>query len=155
MKYPPAILAARVVAPLTLELDWNTRETLRLDLAPLVKQYAALVPLREEAVFAALRVDDWGHALEWPDGLELGADRLYELSREQAGLPTASQFNAWMERYHLSLTDAANALGMTRRMMTHYRTGSRPIPKVVMLACRGWETDHARRSDNSNQSRAG
>lgn len=144
MKYPPAIVATRIVAPLTLEIDWSTQETLRLDLAPLVQQYSAFAPLKNADVFAQMRTDDWGHALEWPDGLDMGADRLYELSREQAGLPTASQFNAWMAQHHLSLTDAAKALGMTRRMMSHYRTGSRPIPKVVMLACKGWAADASR-----------
>lgn len=155
MKYPPAILAVRVVAPLTLELDWSTHETLRLDLAPLVRQFAAFAPLQSAAVFAAVRVDDWGHALEWPDGLDMGADQLYELSREQAGLPTAGQFGQWMAQHHLSLAEAASALGMTRRMMAYYRTGSRPIPKVVMLACKGWEAEHARRPGNNSQSRAG
>jgi hypothetical protein len=29
---------------------------------------------------------------------------------------------------------------MTRRMIAYYRTGSRPIPKTVQLACIGWET---------------
>lgn len=145
MKYPPAILAARVVAPLVLELDWSTRETLRLDFAPVVRRYAAFAPLKTPAAFAKVRVDDWGHALEWPKGLDMGADRLYELSREQAGLPTVRQFGEWMEQHHLSLTDAANVLGMTRRMMAYYRTGSRPIPKVVMLACKGWEAETANR----------
>ncbi len=155
MKYPPAILAARMVAPLTLELDWSTRETLRLDLAPVARQYAAFAPLQNAATFAAFRVDDWGHALEWPDGLDMGADRLYELSREQAGLPTAGQFGQWMARHHLSLADAAKALGMTRRMMTHYRTGSRPIPKVVILACKGWEAENSKHSGSNVQSPAG
>ncbi len=145
MKNPPAILAVRVVGVLTLELDWSTKETLRLNLAPLVRKFAAFAPLKNPAIFAKVRVDDWGHALEWPKGLDMGADRLYELSREQAGLPTASQFNAWMAQHHLSLTDAANVLGMTRRMMTYYRTGSRPIPKVVMLACKGWVAESTHR----------
>jgi hypothetical protein len=68
---------------------------------------------------------------------------LYELSREQAGLPTASEFEAWMERNGLSLSVAAESLGMTRRMIAHYRTGSKPIPIVVGLACKGWEAKHA------------
>jgi hypothetical protein len=142
MKNPPAILAVRIIAPLKLELDWSTKETLSLNLAPLVRKLTAFAPLKTPAIFAKVRVDDWGHALEWPKGLDMGADRLYELSREQAGLPTASEFNQWMAKYHLSLTDAANVLGMTRRMMTYYRTGSRPIPKVVMLACKGWVAEN-------------
>lgn len=71
----------------------------------------------------------------------MGADRLYELGREQAGLPTASEFNAWMQRNGLSLSAAAETLGMTRRMIVHYRTGSRPIPKVVELACKWLEVE--------------
>lgn len=146
MKYPPAILAARVVAPLTLELDWSTKETLRVSLAQIVRKHKAFAPLKTPAIFAKVHLDDWGHALEWPEGLDMGADRLYELCREQAGLPTASQFNEWMMQHHLSLTDAANVLGMTRRMMAYYRTGSRPIPKVVMLACMGWEAASAKQT---------
>ncbi len=54
---------------------------------------------------------------------------------------SSSEFAAWMDRNGLSLTTAAEALDMTRRMMAHYRTGSRPVPRVVALACIGWETE--------------
>ena len=53
----------------------------------------------------------------------------------------ADAFSRWMDRNGLSLTTAADALGMTRRMMAHYRTGSRPIPRVGALACKGWEAE--------------
>ena len=43
-----------------------------------------------------------------------------------------------------ALNAAADALDMTRRMIAHYRTGSRPIPRVVSLACEGWEVRRAR-----------
>ncbi len=69
---------------------------------------------------------------------------LYELSRRQAGLPTASEFDKWMQRNSLSLAKAAETLGRTRRMIAHYRTGSRPNPKVVGLACKGWEAERSR-----------
>lgn len=151
MKYPPAILAARIVAPLTLELDWSTKETFQVNLAPVLRKHAAFAPIKSPAAFAKVHVDEWGHALEWPGGLDMGADRLYELSREQAKLPTASQFSEWMSQHHLSLTDAAKVLGMTRRMMTYYRTGSRPIPKVVMLACKGWEAENAKQNNSRSK----
>ena len=38
-------------------------------------------------------------------------------------------------QHDLSLNTAADALGLSRRTMAHYRTGSRPIPHVVALAC--------------------
>ncbi len=142
MKNPPNIQAAEVIEPGVLELDWSTGETLRVNLADLPKRNAAFAPLADPDFFARLERDKWGHGLGWPGGLNLGADRLYELCREQAGLPTASEFEAWLQRNGLSLSSAAESLGMTRRMMAHYRTGSKPIPKVVGLACKGWEVQH-------------
>lgn len=62
---------------------------------------------------------------------------LYELSREQAGEWGPERFEAWMAQHGLSLNTAADALGLSRRMIAHYRTGSRPIPRVVALACEG------------------
>ncbi len=140
MKNPPKILAARIVQPLQITIDWSTGETLSVDLRDLLQQPFDV--LADPHVFEQMAPDDWGHALQWPGGLDLGADRLYELARRQAGLPTASEFDAWMRRNALSLAGAAETLGMTRRMVAHYRTGSRPIPKVVGLACAGWEALH-------------
>jgi len=142
MKTPPLINAARIAGPLQIDIDWSTGETLRVDLGAL-----AAPPFdawHDPAFFARMARDEWGHGLDWPGGLDMGADRLYELGREQAGLPTATGFAAWMARNRLSLASAAESLGMTRRMIAHYRTGSRPIPKVVGLACKGWEAEHSR-----------
>lgn len=139
MKTPPNIKNARIVGPLAIEIDWSTGETLRVDLSSLTDP--PFDALRDDEFFAKMQCDDWGHGLDWPGGLDMGADRLYELGREQAGLPTASEFNAWMQRNGLSLSAAAETLGMTRRMIVHYRTGSRPIPKVVELACKWLEVE--------------
>ena len=143
MKNPPNIQAARVLSASVLELTWSTGEILNVDFTDLPKRNAAFAKLDDPAFFTRMTLDEWGHGIGWPGGLDLGADRLYELGREQAGLPTASEFEAWMERNHLSLSVAAESLGMTRRMIAHYRTGSKPIPIVVGLACRGWEAKRA------------
>ena len=144
MKTPPRIDTARVTGDLKLEIGWSTGETLPVDLSDLAQP--PFDALRTPDFFARMTRDEWGHGLDWPDGLGLGADRLYELSRRQAGLPTASEFNDWMQRNGLSLASVAESLGMTRRMIAHYRTGSRPIPKVVGLACLGWESRKRRRA---------
>jgi hypothetical protein len=143
MKNPPNIESARVIDPGVIELVWSTGETLNVNLSDLSRRNAAFGKLAEPSFFAQMERDEWGHGIGWPGGLDLGADRLYELSREQAGLPTVSEFEAWMERNGLSLSVAAQSLGMTRRMIVHYRTGSKPIPIVVGLACKGWEAMHA------------
>ena len=144
MKTPPRIETARVTGDLKLEIGWSTGETLPVDLSDLAQP--PFDALRTPDFFARMTRDEWGHGLDWPDGLGLGADRLYELSRRQAGLPTASVFHDWMQRNGLSLASAAESLGMTRRMIAHYRTGSRPIPKVVGLACLGWESRRRQRA---------
>ena len=44
-----------------------------------------LAPLRDPAFFARVQVGEWGHSLVWNDEIDLGADRLYERCKEQAG----------------------------------------------------------------------
>jgi len=142
MSKPITIKAARIVAPLTVEIDWSTGETLTADMHNWLRP--PFDALENPDVFAQMKVEAWGgHGLDWPGGLDLGADNLYDLCRRQAGLPTASEFDTWMQRNGLSLATAAETLGMTRRMIAHYRTGSRPIPKVVGLACRGVDAAHS------------
>ena len=48
-------------------------------------------------------------------------------------------FDAWVRRNDLSPTTAAEALGLSRRIVSYYRTAQRPIPKTVRLACMGYE----------------
>jgi len=134
---PPSIKKASVVGPLTVEIEWNTGETLRANLSEWTTP--PFDELHDSDFFHKMEADDWGHGIGWPGGLDLGADNLYELCYQQAGLPTSREFDDWMRRNGLSLATAADILGMTRRMIAHYRTGSRKIPKVVGLAIRGWE----------------
>jgi hypothetical protein len=57
-----------------------------------------------------------------------------------------ASFDRWITDNNLSLSSAAEAIGMTRRMIAHYRSGTRPIPKTVQLACIGWETLHGKKA---------
>ena len=82
MKTPPRIETARVTGDLKLEIGWSTGETLPVDLSDLAQP--PFDALRTPDFFARMTRDEWGHGLDWPDGLGLGADRLYELS---AGRP--------------------------------------------------------------------
>jgi len=85
------------------------------------------------------QVDEWGHAVEWPDDVAIGLEALYRLAKEQAGkaYPVAA-FNQWMRRNGLSANEAAKALGLSRRTIIYYHTGAKPIPPVVGLACDGY-----------------
>ncbi|WP_223306946.1 DUF2442 domain-containing protein [Acidithiobacillus ferrivorans] len=142
MNQAPRIETATITGPFQIEIHWSTGEVFTTDLKDLIgppRKEDPFCALHDPAFFAQGHADDWGDGLNWPGGLDLGADRLYALGRKQAGLPTREDFIEWMERNNLSLSRAAEAIGMTRRMIAYYKNGSRPIPKTVWLACIGYE----------------
>ena len=98
-----------------------------------------LTPILAPEVFASAHLAAWGGSVEWFD-TEFGADNLYAWAKEQAGLPSHEQFDAWMRRNALNPTAAAEALGLSRRTVGYYRTAQRPIPKTVWLACLGYDS---------------
>ncbi len=135
MNKPPLIQTVKALPSMTLVVAWSTGETLPVDVSRLIRRFKLYAPLRDPAHFIKAKADAWGHAVLWPGDVDMGADQLYELAREQAGEWGHERFAEWMTAHGLSLNTAADALGLSRRMMAHYRTGSRPIPHVVALAC--------------------
>ena len=140
---PPTVIAVKAIGPATLNLTFGSGETLPVDVSALLRRFRVYAPLRQPRTFSKVRADTWGHALRWPGGIDIDAGRLYEMARTQAGEWGPERFDRWMADNGLSLSTAAAALGMTRRMVAHYRTGSRAIPRVVALACQGWELRRA------------
>ena len=47
---------------------------------------------------------------------------------------TAEAFRDWRQHKSFTLDEAAEALGISRRMVAYYDRGDRPIPRVVALA---------------------
>ncbi len=41
----------------------------------------------------------------------------------------------------LTQQQAADAVGISRRMLSYYLSGSKPIPETVWLACKGWQAE--------------
>jgi uncharacterized protein YbdZ (MbtH family) len=100
-------------------------------------------PLREPAVFARVSVGEGGHSVVWPDEIDVGAARLWELALEQNGRTDAAEFIRWRWKHGLSLTDAADALGLSRRQVAYYASGEHEVPRTVLLACKGWEAEQS------------
>ena len=140
MSKPPLIRTVKAKPPATLQIAWSTDDTLTVDIARLIKRFKLYAPLKNAALFGKAKADPWGHAVNWFGEIDMAADQLYELAREQAGEWGPERFAAWITGHGLSLNTAADALGLSRRMIAHYRTGSRPIPRVVALACEGLST---------------
>jgi hypothetical protein len=132
----PQLEDVQALEPYRLRTRWSTGETLEVDVAEQLRAIPSLTPILAPEVFATAHLADWGGSVEWFD-TEFGADNLYAWAKEQAGQASHEQFDGWMRRNQLSLTTAAEALGLSRRMVSYYRTAQRSIPKTVWLACLG------------------
>jgi hypothetical protein len=127
----------------TLEIEWVSGKMDRVDLSTLIANLAGLSTLDDADTLSAVAVGEDGWSLIWPGGAEIGTDTLWRMAREQAGEATPiEEFAAWRARNRLSLSDAALALGITRRMVCYYEAGRYLIPRMVGLACKGWEAEH-------------
>jgi hypothetical protein len=68
--------------------------------------------------------------------------RLWELTLEQKGHADAAEFIRWHWRHGHSLSAGADALGISRRQVAYYATGDEPVPRYILLACKGCEAQH-------------
>lgn len=93
-----------------------------------------------------VEIGDWGHSLVWPDGSEIGADSLWLDTLDAIGRCDARRFLEWRLANGLSLSKAADALGLSRRTVAYYSNGDRAVPKTVLLACKGWDATHRRKA---------
>lgn len=136
--FHPQLLSVEALKPCRLSTTWSTGEVLDVDVEHVLRKVPALKTILEPKVFAKAHVAEWGHGIEWFDA-ELGADNVYAWAKEQAGLVSHQMFGTWMHRNELSLNTAAEALGISRRMVSYYRTAQKSIPRAIWLACLGWE----------------
>lgn len=132
------IAAVRAIGPASLHLAWSDGTEADLDLTAALKD-RTFATLRDPAEFAKVEVGDWGHSLAWSSGAELGADTLWLETLSATGHGDVRAFLEWRLRHALSLSKAADALGVSRRMVAYYSNGEKKVPKPILLACRGWE----------------
>ena len=135
----PRAVSVEPVAPLKLRIGFDNGETLLVDISETVERIPMLAQLSDPARFVRARVGEFGLTIEWGGDIELGADNLFARAKEQAGETSHEMFFGWMHRNGLSVSQAAEALGMSPRMVAYYRSGAKPIPKHIWLACQGWE----------------
>jgi len=135
----PILTMVEALAPYRLRTTWSTGETLDVDVEDVLHRHAFLAPVLNPEAFGRVHIEANGRCIEWFD-TELGADNVYAWAKEQAGDPSHEMFDTWMQRNSLSLAGAADALGISRRMVSYYRTAHKLIPRTIWLACLGWET---------------
>lgn len=136
--------AVKALAGTELQLTFADGETMRVDVAPIVKRSPVLRPLLDAAVFKRAKLGEWGGSVTWgTDVLELAADNLRARAVEQAGGFSHETVMEFMHRHGFTQQSAADALGLSRRMLAYYLSGEKPVPRTVALACLGWEVARA------------
>jgi hypothetical protein len=140
------IAKIRVIDSSTLEIAWaegaRVGRTDIVDLTPLIGSYKIYRPLRANAeLFATAHLIEDGDVVAWngPD-LEMTADLIETLAEEALAPEDFAQFLA---RNNLTHEAAAALLGRSRRQIEYYLKRG-PIPRVVALACHGYEALAAR-----------
>lgn len=136
------ITSARAKAPTTLALRWSDGTYAKLDLSGVMRE-KPFNSLRNSKLFEKVSVGEWGHSVQWPSGVALGAETLWLETLSATGHADAREFLEWRLRHGLSLSGAATALGVSRRMVAYYSNGEKLVPRPILLACKGWEVSHA------------
>jgi len=137
-----SIKTVTATPPATLALGWSDGTTAAIDLTQFIRE-RRLRALRDPLMFAQVRLGDWGHSVVWPEGTELGAEKLWLETLTATGRSDTRAFLEWRLRHGLSLSETAQALGLSRRMVAYYSNGEKRVPRPILLACRGWEADAA------------
>ena len=145
----PRLESVRALADYRLQLVFRDGSAYTVSLASSFDKFPGLEPLQDKAAFAnAQIIEGEGWTVEWPElDIQIGADTLWLDARAQNAVDENTRvFAQWRVENGLTLTQAAQALGMTPRTMSAYGTGSRPVPRYVALACKGWEVEHRRQA---------
>lgn len=127
--------------PLTLRIRWQSGEENAVDISGPLNSFALYEPLRRSPdLLRQVRLGEYGTDIVWTDEIDMPADMLWRLSREQSGFTMSPDaFREWRERKAYTLDTAAQALGLSRRMVAYYEQGAKPIPRTVALATKALE----------------
>src|SRR5215510_4243165 len=137
----PRISEIRALPDFRLAIAWvkgsRTGRTEFVDLAPVINTYKLYRPLRNnEELFQTARLVDDGKVVEWGDGtIEMSAELIEDIANEAM---TPQDFASFLQRNDLTQETAAALLGYSRRQIGNFASTG-PIPRVVALACYGYE----------------
>jgi hypothetical protein len=116
-----------------------------VDLSPLIDTHKFYVPLRDRSkLFDTVHLINDGAAIAWggDDAIDMAAASIQRLAEETM---TADDFREFLARNELTQEAAAAYLGRSKRMLAYYLDQG-VLPRLVTLACYGFEARSAARS---------
>lgn len=139
-KNPFQLTSVHALPEYRLKLEYADGKKLEVDLSQIIFKSRFLRPLIDKTLFAQARLGFMGGSVDWvEDELDLGADNLRNMAIEQAGGIGHERIWRWLHETGLTVDQAADALGISRRTLICYRDGEKTIPRHIWLACLGWQ----------------
>jgi hypothetical protein len=77
------IASVKYAGEYTLRIGWENGTSTSVDLREPVLRLKGMRPIRDMETFAHARRAKGGHSVFWPDEIDVGAERLWEMSLEQ------------------------------------------------------------------------
>lgn len=143
----PRIAAAKWLGKRVVRVTWKSGDVSVVDLAPALLSRRFYIPLRDDDVlFAKLRVEEYGTAIEWPGDIDFSALWLSKLPSVEFD---NEAFREAMDDLGMTLDGMAAALEISRRQVADYRK-EKPIPRNVAYATR-YLVEAAHKDDNHAQ----
>jgi hypothetical protein len=102
---------------MNLSVMYTDGRIVRVNLSDVAERLQAFASLEAPHEFAPAQITDFGWSLEWNCGASLDSDRVLELAMEQAGMAENVRFRQWQDAHHLSLAEAAKAIGQARMLL--------------------------------------
>lgn len=128
----PRIVSAAVLSPGLVDLTWTDGTNCKLDLSG---------DLPAEAT--KLRIEDDGYTIEVAGyDIDFSTLELYKRAAWQDGrAPRPEAVRAWRKKVGMSQEHLATLFDLSRRTIGYYEDGTLLVPRVVMLAMRGYEAE--------------
>jgi hypothetical protein len=150
----PRIIKLETKPPLVLHVTWQDGSRSRHDLSPLISGQDWAAALRDPATFRTAQIQDNGWQIVWPGtDAALSAAGLWDDAHPPpltAAWMSAADVTAWLREMHWSFAQAAEALGISKRMLKYYAAGTHAVPKTVWLAAMHLAAERARRAQSAS-----
>ncbi|PKR54914.1 hypothetical protein COO20_05830 [Thalassospira marina] len=130
--------------PFTLVLQWQTGVRQNADLSGLIalSRHFSIFANDPEA-FAKVRVINWGHGIEWENGLDFSAENLARIADEQAEEDGRVLIEGFQKRFKLTNEQVGQALGYRVSQIKNFKSGHTAVAPAVRIAIHTMEHEPA------------
>jgi hypothetical protein len=146
----PKLSTVKPMGKLCIEATWSegprAHRTETIDLAPLIHSHKFYKPLRRNpALFQTVHLIDDGEVIAWgaDDAIDMPATSVERLAQD---MMTPHEFRIFVYDMKYTHNTAAAQLGYSRRQIENFLAGTKPIPRVCVLACYALRYQHAQKT---------